>query len=251
MSPSPEPLVEIERERIMKKVIVSTLALLALALFVCTAATAAPYSAPPLQPQATAEAAAATVKTASAIESAAWGQATAEAARVTAQAQAEATAEAQAMATAAAVTAQARDFQTQLTRQAADLEITRAVYELDVTRAAIANAQQAEALALERERTLRPLKLYGPWAVFFLFLALVVWGARRLAPAVEGYLESQAKGGGENGDPDDAPGQGEERVFVVASPLDWAAGPSGEYGPFYSSGVPQEDVVNHYVIRGN
>jgi hypothetical protein len=236
----------------MSKIIVSILALLALALFVCTSATAAPPAAPPLQPQATAEAAAATGQAAGAIEAAAWGQATAEAARVTAQAQAEATAQAQATATAAAVTAEARAFQTQLTRQAADLEITRAVYGLEVTRAAIASVQQAEALALERERALRPLKLYGPWAVFFLFLALVAWGARRLAPAVEGYLESQAAGDGDGGGPADAPEPDEERVFVVVDAPEWAAEPFREYGPPHSSGVPQEDAVTgQYVIKEN
>lgn len=236
----------------MSKVIVSILALPALALFVYNSVAAAPRSAPPLQPQATAQAAAATAQAASAIEAAAWGQATAEAARVTAQAQAAATAEAQATATAAEVTAEARAFQVQLTRQAADLAATRAVYELDVTRAAIANAQQAEALALERERALRPLKLYGPWVVFFLLIALVVWAARRLAPAVEGYLESQATDdGGDDGISDDTPEPDEERVFVAAGPLDWAAGPFGEHEPLYYTGVPHEDAVDNYVIRGN
>ncbi len=234
----------------MKKTLALFLMLAAVArVWPVSASASAPYSAPPLQPQATAGAAAATAQAASAIEAAAWGQATVQAAQVTAEAQAASTAAAQATATAAAVTAEARAFQVQLTRQAADLDATRAVYELDVTRAAIANVQQAEALAVERERALQPLKLYGLWLLFFLFIALIVWAARRLAPAVEGYLESQTTGGDESLD---EPAADEERVFVTVNPPNWAAGPFEGSMAFHSTGVPcEDDVTGNYVSTEN
>jgi hypothetical protein len=231
----------------MTKVAASVLALLVVALSV-SVSTAAPYSAPPFQPQATAEAAAATAQAAGAIEAAAWGQATAQAAQATAEAVASASAEAraaataaaQATATASAVTAEARAFQVQLTRQAADLEATRAAHEMAFTVTAMARAQQAEELALERARALQPLEVYGPWAAFFLLMALVVWGARRLAPAVETYLESQAVDDG-------GAGRDEERMFVAVGPLDWDAGP---LGPRSYAGVPREGVVtDDYAVR--
>jgi hypothetical protein len=183
-------------KRILFSIAVLALVVVAYSLPALASESRSPDLAPPLQPQATAEAAgqraeqlAATLQAAHATEAAAWGQATAQAAQATAGAEATASVVArQATATAAAATAAQWAFEGQLTRQAADVEATRAVYALAVTATAMANAQRAEALAVERARVWQPLALYGPWALFFLLIGVVVWGARRLVPAVETYL---------------------------------------------------------------
>ena len=172
-------------------------------------------AAPHLGPEATAQAAQATMN-------AAWGQATAQAAQATANAQAtqaalawQATATAsvataQAEATSQAVKATGQALEMQLTAQAA----TQIAYEAEATTTAIFVAIQADAtrqavdatrqavevtrqiIKAERERkdaawqqSWQSLALWcAGLALFALVLVGVVWMATRRAPAVEAYL---------------------------------------------------------------
>ncbi len=189
----------------MKALVILPLIFVVIVLGLLTSTSSA---APHLGPEATAQAAQATMN-------AAWGRATAQAAQATANAQAaEATRDSQATAMASVVTAQAeatsqsiistgQALEFQLTAQAAtqvflganatSTAIFKAIRADDVREAADATRQ---AISIERERQdvewqqrRQSLALWGVGLLLFaLVLVGVVWMATRRAPAVEAYL---------------------------------------------------------------